>query len=463
MVAIKIIVTVSLIAFMVYLLNKKFNGPTVLLCLGLATLAVTTLITGTSAVSDGNTGSLFIDLFELVRAKLKSNISGSILLVMCVFGYIGFMKAIKADEKMVYICTKPLSKIKNKYVLIAGAIIIATLVKLVIAGHSGTTALLVATLYPILVAAGVSKESAAAAVVIGGTIDIGPAEPNAAIFLSDEFVGSTDASLADFFLEYQLLPGIVVTVVVVILSIMANRYFDKKDGVIVESADVDLVIRQTEARIKDVPGFYAIFPVLPLLLIVIFSFSDRVTLSAHNANIMCFVLTFIIHLIINRKNFKESFNVSSEFFKGMGNAVASVGCLIVTGTVFSAGIEKVGGIKAILDITTNSNFSGAISLLIVAFIAMFIAFACATGTPAMTTVLTIMPQLVASTGLHPLTIAAPIIMSSANGRALAMVCPAVLITSGYSGVSPVTMFKRNIIPAVGGTITAVVATLVFCA
>lgn len=462
MILFKILITLALIFVMVYFLSKKYNGPMVLLSIGIITLLVMTAITGTSAVAKGNTGSLFLDVFELVRAKLQSNISGSILLVMCVFGYMAFMKAIKADKMMVYACVRPLSKVKNKSLLLIGGIILATLVKLVIAGHSGTTALLIATLYPILVAAGVSKESAGAAIVIGGTLDIGPSEPNAVIFLSDEFVGA-NTTLPEFFINYQIIPGVISTVVIIILAVIVNRYFDKKDNTLTATTDISQIMTESADALKGVPKIYGLFPVLPLALIIIFNFVDGITLSAHVANLLCFVAVFIIHVILRRGARKESFNLSAEFFKGMGNAVATVGALVVTGTVFSAGLEKVGGIQALLDLTTSSNFSGGLSVLVVAFMAMFVAFACATGTPAMTTVLSIMPNLVSSTGINALTIAAPVIMASGNGRALALVCPAVLITSGYSGVSPITLFKRNLIPAIGGTLSAVIASLILCA
>ncbi len=458
----QVLLTVALIAAMVFLMSKRYNGPMVLLALGLITLGIITIITGNSVMGENSIGNSFLDLFELVRTKFAANLTGSILQVMCVFGYIAFMKAIKASEMLSLVCTKPLAKIKNQFVIISGAIILCSLIKLVLASHSSTTAMLIATLYPIMRAAGVSKETAGAAIIIGGTIDIGPSEPNTAIFLGNEFVGA-GSSIPEFFLNYQLLSGIISTVVIIVLFIIVNRYFDKKEGVNAEAIDASAAIGEYTQMLKGTPKFYAIFPLLPLALLLIFSFVDGVKLSVPVANILCFVLILILHLALNAKNFKESFNLSSKFFEGMGNAMVTLGCLIGASTVFSAGLTQIGGINALLDAATNSNFGGAASLFIVAFLAMFIAFACGTGTPAMTTVLAIMPNLVASTGLNALTIAAPVIMAAGNGRALCFVAPAALITSAFSGVNVPTLIKRNAIPALGGTIAAIVSSLIFCA
>ena len=147
----------------------------------------------------------------------------------------------------------------------------------------------------------------------------------------------------------------------------------------------------------------------------------------------------------------------------MGNAMVTLGCLIGASTVFSLGLTKIGGTTALLDLAAHSNFSGAASLFVVALLGMFVAFACGTGTPAMTTVLSIMPQLTATTGLGALTIAAPVIMAAGNGRALCFVAPAVLMTSAFSGVNVPTFVKRNVIPALGGTVSAIIASLIFCA
>lgn len=461
----KIFLTIAVIAVMVYFLAKKYNGSMVLLTIGLLTLGIITLINGgASVLGNDSVGNSFFDLFEVVRSKFASNLTGSILQVMCVFGYIAFMKAIKASDMLALVCTKPLSKIKNQAVIITGAIVLCGLIKIVLASHSSTTAMLIATLYPIMLAAGVSRETAGAAIIIGGTIDIGPSEPNTAIFLNDEFVSTTTTlSTSEFFVQNQLMPGLISTIVIVVLFILVNKYFDRKEGVVLEKVDASVTIAKYTEELKGVPTFYAVLPILPLFLLLVFTFVDGIKLTVPVVNILCFVLVFLLHLILNLKNAKEAFNLSKNFFEGMGNAMVTLGCLIGTSTVFSMGLTQIGGTTALLDMAANSNFSGAMSLFIVAMLAMFIAFACGTGTPAMTTVLSIMPNLVETTGLQALTIAAPVIMASGNGRAICFIAPAALMTSAFSGVNVPTLVKRNIIPALGGTISAVIASLIFCA
>lgn len=458
----KILLTVAMIAVMVYLMAKRYNGPMVLLSLGLITLGFITLISGSSVMGDNTVGNNFVDLFEFVKTKFAANLTGSILQVMCIFGYIAFMNAIKAADMLALTVSKPLARVRNKTVIVIGAMLICVLIKIVLASQSSTAALLVVILYPIMRACGVSKETAAASIVIGTTIDIGPSEANTAIFIGDGFVGA-NASVPEFFTEYQIICGLVSTVVVIALFVLINNYFDKKSAVEQDIEDSGGAIAKYQEKLKGTPKIYAVFPLLPIILLLIFSFSNAVELSAPAVNILCFALVFVVHLLLNFKNFRESFNLSNSFFEGMGKAMFTLGCLIGTSTVFSAGLTQIGGTTALLEAASKSNFGGALSLFIVAFLAMFIAFACGTGTPAMTTVLSIMPTLVDSIGLGALTIAAPVIMAGGYGRALCFVAPAALICSAFSGVEVQKLVKRNAVPALGGTIAAVAASMLFCA
>lgn len=162
---IQIIATLLLIALLVYGIVKQYNTVTLLFVLGLAALGVYTLVTG-EAIVESTSGSRFIDLFEQINVIAKNQLQGTILVVMSVLAYVNYMSTLKASEIFALIVAEPLKKLKSPYLLAGLTIVFGACLKLVIPSAISMQSLLLATLYPVLLAVGVSKATAATALLL---------------------------------------------------------------------------------------------------------------------------------------------------------------------------------------------------------------------------------------------------------------------------------------------------------
>ena len=141
---IAVVLTIAYIVFVATLVIKRYNSVFVFMTSGIAVLLGFALITGQSVMGDATTGSAVIDVFAFTADAFSSNASGVGMTLMLVTGYAMYMSHIGASTKLAYLATKPLSKIKNPYIVLSMLFIIGTLLKLVITSHAGLGMLLMA-------------------------------------------------------------------------------------------------------------------------------------------------------------------------------------------------------------------------------------------------------------------------------------------------------------------------------
>lgn len=183
-----VIVTLLYIVIVATLVIKKYNSVFVFLVSGMMILLLSAIFGGGSIMGDKTTGNAVIDVFAYAANAFKSNASGVGLTLMMVTGYAVYMSHIGASTKLAYLATKPLSKIKNPYIVLSMLFIIGTLLKLVITSHAGLAMLLMAIAFPILTSLGISKLSAATVMIMCGFVDWGPND-SSAIFAAENVVG----------------------------------------------------------------------------------------------------------------------------------------------------------------------------------------------------------------------------------------------------------------------------------
>ena len=129
---IAVILTLTYIVIVSVLVIKKYNSVFVFMMSGSFVLLMSALITGNSILGDKTTGNAIIDVFTFVANSFKSNASGVGLTLMMVTGYAVYMSHIGASTKLAYLATKPLSKIKNPYIVLGVLFVIGTFLKMVI-------------------------------------------------------------------------------------------------------------------------------------------------------------------------------------------------------------------------------------------------------------------------------------------------------------------------------------------
>lgn len=83
------------------------------------------------------TGIVGFDLVELLRTISVSQVSGVGFLILISGGFAAYMQAIGASDRFVTVCAKPLSLIKNPYLILAAVFIVGHCLGLVITSAAG--------------------------------------------------------------------------------------------------------------------------------------------------------------------------------------------------------------------------------------------------------------------------------------------------------------------------------------
>ena len=311
MTVLEIILCCVFIGLTAWLLLKKVNPPTLLLSMGLVMIAVAAALGITPVGVEKGTGSAFFDLFRGVEEKFQQSIVRLGFMIMTIGGYVALMNRIKATDAMVYLATRPLAFLKGKPYLAAVAVIpIGMLLYLPIPSASGLGLLLASTLYPILVGLGVSRLTALSVISAATMFDMGPGSANG--LRASELIGM---DLVEYFVGHQLFLVGLTTVVVMVAYYFTSRYYDKKD---LAAGKQVYEVQAQSAKRPDVPLWFAVFPVLPLVLLVVFSkylglFDTQI--NAAVAMLVCVAVVFVF-LLLYQRNVRKSCDTLRFFIGG---------------------------------------------------------------------------------------------------------------------------------------------------
>src|SRR5699024_9762717 len=152
---------------------KDFDPVVVFFIAGLLLLIYLAFTTGYTPMGDDTTGSLILDSFAFIGYQFKNQLGGVGTNLMVVAGYAALMTHIKASQKLATVATGPLRKLNKPYLIVGFLYIIGIILKMMITSHVGLSLLLMATIFPILIELGISRLSAAAVILLSGSMDWG--------------------------------------------------------------------------------------------------------------------------------------------------------------------------------------------------------------------------------------------------------------------------------------------------
>ena len=150
-------------------------------------------------MAKGSTGFVGFDLVALLQQICSSQIAGVGFIILVSGGFAAFRQAIGASDRFVTVCAKPLSYVRNPYLILALVFIFGHCLSLVITSAAGLAMLMVVTVYPLIIRVGCSSLSAAA--VVASVLIIGYAPASGTANLAAELVGLEPI---EYFVKYQL-------------------------------------------------------------------------------------------------------------------------------------------------------------------------------------------------------------------------------------------------------------------
>ena len=306
------------------------------------------------------------------------------------------------------------------------------------------------TMYPILVSLGVSKAGATAMIATASCLDLGPGSGNATLAAKN---AGMDVAL--YFANYQIPVAIGVMAVVAISHMFVQQYFDKKDGHIAKKIDLEHNDNGEEEPNK----LYALLPVLPLFLILIFSqlFIKSIKMDVVTAMIVSIIVSMIFEYI-RKRDLKEVLKSMQIFFDGMGTQFAAVVTLIVAGEVFAKGLTSIGAIDTIIKSSQNAGFGSLGMTIVMTGVIVVASIVMGSGNAPFFAFAALAPAVAAKMGIAPVLMLLPMQFAAGIARNVSPITAVVVAVSGISNVPPVEIAKRSAIPMGLGLLATLIGT-----
>jgi DcuC family C4-dicarboxylate transporter len=444
-----------------YLIVKKFKPQPVLFIAGLVLmLAAVYLGLGDIAPAKESTGLPLFDAFDFIKKTFSSRAAALGLNIMAVGGFARYMDHIGASKALVKLTIRPLLALRSPYVVMAGAWILGMFLGLAINSASGLAMLLMVTVFPILISLGVSRLSAVAVIATTLCLDWSPSDVGTILAAN---TAGVDPVI--YWVKYQIPIASCVIPVVAALHFFTQKWMDKRDGHVVQPAEfVAPVGKEEEVQQAEQlpPMIYAILPVIPLALILIFS--DLWITSIKMDIIKAMFIGLAIGMIfefVRRRDGRQVFADMQSFFDGLGMQMANVVTLIVAGETFAKGLVTVGTIDAVINSAQTSGFGAAGMILVMIAIIAVCAVLMGSGNAPFFAFAALTPTVAAKMSIAPVVMLLPMHLAASAARAMSPITAVIVVSSGMGGVSPFEVVKRTAVPMAGALITLVVANFVF--
>jgi len=432
------------------LIVKNYQPQTVLLVAGLILLTLTVLFFPDQSIlyqKAKSTGWKGFDVFAFVKESLITQLSGIGLIIMASAAFADYMDHIGATATMVRICIKPLRLIKESYLVLALGYVLGQCLHIAIPSAAGLAMLLLVTFFPMLISLGVSKPAAAAMIALTSFMDLGPAVGTANLAAK-----TSGMSPATYFVDHQIPIAVWVIAVVAVLIFFTSRYFDRKAG-----GDIFQVQTATSADPragKHAPGFYALLPLVPIVLILVFSplLVKAVDMDVVTAMIIGSVAGLVCELAVKR-DVRTVFKGFQVFFNAIGSSFASVVSLLVCADVFAQGLQTIGAVGYLIDSVRNAGFGVNVMAVIMTLMVGVTAMITGSGVAAFFAFSGLAPGIATKFGVSAVTMVLPMQLMAGMGRAISPVAGVIIAVSRAGECLPFEIVRRTMIPALGGIVT----------
>ena len=446
--AVMIVSTLLAVVIVAYYIWKQYNPIFVFFLSGLLLLIFAFYVTGAPIpkapvrpAEQMTFLNILLDSFAFITATFKAQLSGVGLIIMSVAGFAAYMKHINASAKLAFLANKPLGRIQNKYLILSGTFVVGMALKIVISSYAGLLLLLLACIYPVLIALKI-RPITAVCVLSLIALDYGPKD-GSSINMAD-MVGQKD-NVVGLFLNYQIWS---VVAYVAVIAILIPAYFawvdrrDKAKGILNDAVEIPEIID------PKCPIFYILFPWFPVVFLFVAYFL-QIKLDVVTANFISIALVFIVEFARHR-NAKKLGEDMLVILKAMADIFVSVVSIIIAASVFAEGIKALGGVGILTNAVSTLGKSGEFatvavlfSIALLSFLVYFATMIMGSGIAAFNAFGRLAPDIATKLGIAPITLVLPIEIASCLGRATSPIAGGILALAGFAKVSAVDIIKRT--------------------
>ncbi|SFL52118.1 C4-dicarboxylate transporter DcuC [Pelosinus propionicus] len=446
--------SVVVTAWVGYMLYKRYKPQGVLLAAGIALMVCAVVFgSGTILPAKQATGFIWFDIFEAVKKMMSDRLAGLGLTIMSIGGFVRYMEQCGANKALVEVSAYPLKLVRSPMIVMMVAYMIGQVVDVFIPSHAGLGLLLMLTLYPIMVKAGLSKLTAVAIIATAKFTDIGPISSNA--ILAAHTAGLDPVT---YFIKYQL-PVVIPSIIVVgIAHYFIQPWWDRREGYSVDASNNAV---EEAAATEKIPRVYAILPTLPLILVIVFCplFVKSVKMDVITAMLICTIVAMIFEFI-RLRDIRPVMDNIMTFFDGMGKQFVVVVSLIICAETFAMGLVKIGAVDALIQGAQSAGFGLKSMVLIISMIMVACSFIMGSGNASFFAFAGLAPKIAAYLKVDPVLILLPMEITAGFGRCISPITPAIVAISSIADVSPFQVAKRCAIPVIIGLIANMVTTYI---
>ncbi|NNN70078.1 anaerobic C4-dicarboxylate transporter DcuC [Vibrio sp. 3-2(1)] len=434
-----------------YFIVKGYKPAGVLLTAGIVLLLLTGAL-GYSVLPAKvpSTGNTVTDALEFVKYMLRYSGGGLGMQIMLLCGFASYMTHISANNVVVKQFSKPLSVITSPYILLVAAYIVACLMSLAVSSATGLGVLLMATLFPMMVAMGISRPAAVAVCASPAAIILSPTSGDVVIAAE-----KSGLPLHVFAVETVLPVSICAIIVMAIAAFFWNKYLDKKDNTPMEKIDVSAI------EVK-APAYYAALPFLPIVGVFLFNGEtiQGLSLDIYTIVVGSIFIGALVDFVTKRFKGKETLEDLESCYAGMAEAFKGVVMLLVAAGVFAQGLMSIGAIDNLLHLAETAGAGGIALMLILTGLTVAAAIATGSGNAPFYAFVELAPSLAAKLGVNPAFLIIPMLQASNLGRTISPVSGVVVATAGMGHISPFEVVKRTSVPVILGLITVIIGTVI---
>lgn len=448
------IIALLIIAATVFLIARRYQTHATLFLAGFTLLTTAHFaqvrFDGTG-MEESITGLFAFDLFAMVSEAFSNRVARIGMIIMAAGGFAKYMSSISASTALVNLSIKPLSRISNPYVLLAITYVAGQFLNIFIPSAAGLAMLLLVAMYPTLVQLGVRPVAAAAVIGTTACLDLGPASPAANV--TAEVIG---ISPIEYFVHYQLRVAAVVVPVVAGLHFFWQRWCDRRESDVPPEVKLDLPVENDNR--SSTPAVYALLPILPLLLLFVFSplLVTRIRLDVVSAMLISLAIGMTCEGIRHR-SLRKALGGITHFFRGMGEIFSSVVTLIVAAEVFAMGIKATGLIGSLVAVVEGNALGSSVMMITLVLLLGVAALLTGSGNAALFSFSGMMPAIAGRMNTSIVSLILPSQFAGGLFRSFSPVAGVIIAVAGAANVTPFAIAKRTSVPMIGGVIATMAA------
>lgn len=427
----------SITAFTVFLLLKSKASPSiVLLSMGLIMFILTWALDIRGCRIES--GLDFINaIFSHIHEIFNSRLASSGLLIMLYGGYIEFTKRVGAADAMIYILMRPMSALKQ-YPYLSSTLIIPIGLLLYLAIPSATTMglLLMGTIYPVLLGLGISRVSALVVIASCTIFDVGFGSVNSNTAAAT--LGIDISSYLDSQMSYMAPLAIILAIGIFIVN-------KKGDTRLVTPVGIRPYSISTEDWDRKAPLFFAIFPILPIIILLCIPLKMLTTSTMSAAIVVAFLISAgsvaLNQLITGKKNF-SMYEATEGFWSGFGAVCASAVALMICADFFSRGLVSLGFVDVVVEWLGKIATGGFISLLLLAIVTFASVIVVGSSVSFFSAIAPMISQWAEALSIEPEALTITIQLIPGFARTASPIAAVIITISKIAGVSPLNLTRR---------------------